>query len=69
MIDFILIFYSVKKMLTKNNSAEDNEHERVSTLEESDPDDEPESDPWGLEADADPDDDPYMDEAESILNK
>jgi hypothetical protein len=32
-------------MLTKNNSVEDNEHEEVSTLEQSDPGDEPESDP------------------------
>jgi hypothetical protein len=54
-------------MSTKNNSEVDNKHEEVSTLEQSDPDDEPESDPWGLEADADSDDDPIWDEIEGKI--
>jgi hypothetical protein len=58
MIDFILIFYSVTKMFPKNNSAVENDYEKVNTLKQSDPDDEPESDPYGLEDDADSDDSP-----------
>ncbi len=47
-------------MFTKNNSEEEKVHEEVSTLEQLDPDDEPEYDLYGLKADADSDDDPYM---------
>jgi hypothetical protein len=54
-------------MLPKNNSAVENDYEKVNTLKQSDPDDEPEDDPWGLKDDADPDDDPYMDEVEKYL--
>ncbi len=54
-------------MLPKNNSAVENDYEKVNTLKQSDPDDEPESDPYGLEDDADSDDSPWWNEIEGKI--